>query len=306
MRRLFFYLLFCSISIVSAQQKQLCITVDDLPSVTYTINSNTLNEEITRKLTSTFQKHSIPAIGYINEQKLYTNNELDTNKVHLLEKWIVSNCDLGNHGYAHLDYNKVPQENYFNDILKGEKITRQLLSKHNKKLKYYRHPYLRTGSTKEKSDSLEAFLTKHNYTGAPVTIDNDDYLFAHAYHKAYVKEDYVKMGKIGKLYIDYMEEKLLFFENKSIEAFGVPITQTLLIHASLINAHYIKKLVKMYAAHDYVFVSQEVALQDPIYSTPITVYRTRGISWLFRWAISNGASEEIMDGDPQVPEELTN
>lgn len=304
--RLLFLSLFCSTLLLNAQQKKICVTIDDLPAVTYNINSTTLNEEITNKLTATFQKYDIPAIGYVTEKQLYKNGELDTNKVLLLEKWILSGADLGNHGYGHLDYNSVSQKVYFNDILKGEKVTKALLAKHNKEIKYYRHPYLRTGITKEKHDTLAAFLTYHNYTTAPVTIDNDDYLFAHAYHKAYEKEDYVEMGKIGKLYINYMEEKLLYFETKSVEAFGKEITQSLLIHSSLLNAHYLKKLAKMYVSHGYKFVSQEEALTDPIYATQVTTYRKRGISWVFRWAISSGASEDIMKGDPQVPAELTN
>ena len=107
--------------------------------------------------------------------------------------------DLGNHTFSHPDYNSVAFKDYSEDILKGETITKKILHKKGKSLRYFRHPFLHVGNSKIKADSLSDFLLKKGYKVAPVTIDNDDYLFALAYKRAAVKKDtkiYYKIGTI--------------------------------------------------------------------------------------------------------------
>lgn len=289
---------------VYSQEKKLCITVDDIPTITYNANSIDLENEITRKFMATFQKHKIPAIGYVVGGQLYKNGEIDSNKLAILNRWLENGYDLGNHTFSHYDYNKVSDSIFFLDIIKGETITRPLMKKYNKELKYFRHPLLHTGMDSAKSKSLHHFLSQNNYTEAPVTIDNDDYLFAKAYHIAYTKKDYSLMRKIGEKYVKYMEMKLLYFEGKSEEVFGRKITQTLLIHANLLNANYLDELSSMIKMYGYTFVSQEEALKDDAYKERISVYSKRGLSWIFRWGLSKGQSNEFMSNDIEVPIEI--
>jgi peptidoglycan/xylan/chitin deacetylase (PgdA/CDA1 family) len=302
MKVLILYIL-CLFPLVShGQDKRICITVDDLPVVSYTANDPELDEKITTKLIGTFNHYKIPAIGYVNEGKLYQRGQLDPAKVNLLRAWLKNGYDLGNHTFSHYDYHKVPDSVYFQDILKGESIIRPLMKEYKKDLIYFRHPFLRTGETRAKSDSLTNFLRKHGYTTAPVTFDNDDYLFAKAYHNAYLAIDKKVMKKVGSSYILYMEKKLIFFEQKSKELFNRNITQTLLIHASLLNADYLDELAKIFKKHGYSFVSQEETLLDPAYSESVNVYYKKGFSWIFRWAFSKGKSNDFLLGDPATPE----
>ena len=298
----FLFVLFFSISFCSyAQQKQLCITVDDLPFVTYGSNDPKLLRSLTEKLVHAFNKHQIPAIGYVNEIHLYSGDRVNEAKVDLLRIWLKNGYELGNHTFSHTDFNKVTTEVYFNEILKGEIITKKLMKEYGKELNYFRHPYLHLGTTKNRYDSLSTFLAEHHYTLSPVTIDNEEYLFAKAYHKAYVAHNHEQMEKIGKLYLDYMEKKILFFEQKTIEVFNAPIVQTLLIHANMLNADYMDALATMYEKNGYTFVSQETALKDSAYTTPVSTYTRKGISWIYRWGFSKGMSEKLMEGDVEVP-----
>jgi hypothetical protein len=79
------------------QTKQICITVDDLPTVTYGNASIELSREITNKLVNTFNNFHIPAIGYVNEIQLYSNSKVDSSKIELLETWLKSGYDLPIH-----------------------------------------------------------------------------------------------------------------------------------------------------------------------------------------------------------------
>jgi peptidoglycan/xylan/chitin deacetylase (PgdA/CDA1 family) len=304
MRNVVFILLLVHFFVVHGQDKKICITVDDLPAVTYSSNNGGLYRKITSKLINTFDKYNIPAIGFVVEGQLYKEGAVDSVKLELLEMWLENGCDLGNHTFSHYDYNNVSDTAYFNDILKGQILTKSLMQNHKKVLKFFRHPYLHSGADSIKSKSLNDFLSKNNYIISPVTIDNDDYLFAKAYHMAYENKDTSLMKAIGLEYVDYMEQKLHYFEKISEDVFNRKITQTLLIHASLINGDYFDELAKMYIKNGYTFISLEEAFNDPAYSTQITSFSKRGLSWLFRWGLSKGMDQKIMENDISVPQKI--
>jgi peptidoglycan/xylan/chitin deacetylase (PgdA/CDA1 family) len=301
--KFYFAILFLTISISSfAQNHKVAITVDDLPTVPYGIEDLEFQKELTLQLIQTFVEFDIPAIGYVNESKLYDNGELDSDKVGLLELWLSNGYELGNHTFSHPNYHETPFDDFTADVLKGEKVTKPLSEKFNLPYRYFRHPYLRIGTSQSHADSLRNFLKQHGYTPAPVTIDNEDYIFAKAYHIAYSQNDPNLMSKIGESYVDYMEEKLKFYKKSSQTLFGRNISQTLLIHANLLNAHFLDDLAEMYVEHGYSFISQEEALQDEAYQTSVTRYGPWGISWIDRWAISRGVDRSFFDGDPITPD----
>lgn len=300
MSKILFLLALVASCFCFSQTKKICITVDDLPTVTYGVDS--LDQAITSGLLTTFKKYNIPAIGFVVESQLYKNGKLQEGKVDLLKQWINAGMDLGNHTYSHPDYNYTSTLDYFENIKMGERVTKKLLEDEGGKLSYFRHPYLHAGTTKEKADSLDGFLMDHGYKVAPVTIDNDDYLFAKAYHEALLSKNDSLMKRIGEAYIKYQKDKLKYFEGKGVELSGSYLTQTMLIHASLINAHYFGDLAEMYLANGYTFVSMDEAMTDPTYSTPISVYQKRGLSWVFRWAFSTGKDASFMDGDVETPQ----
>lgn len=285
-----------------AQVKKVVVTVDDLPVVRYSPKYDTLSLQITQNLVKTFNEFNIPAIGYVNERKLFRNGKLDQNQLSLIEHWLSNGYELGNHTYSHMNYHRSSFEDFTADVLKGELVTKELAKKYEMDLRFFRHPYLRSGMSKTHSDSLTRFLISHGYTEAPVTIDNEDYIFAEAYSVAHDLHDTNLMEKIGKAYIDYMEQKILYFERVSNDLFGRNISQTLLIHANLLNSEYLDELAAVYIKHGYTFVSQGEVLEDEAYQVEITRFGDWGISMLERIAISRGKKGDFFKGDPLTPE----
>jgi peptidoglycan/xylan/chitin deacetylase (PgdA/CDA1 family) len=291
-----------SITASFAQQKQVCFSIDDLPVVNYGINTTVFHNQITDKLLSGLKKHEIQAIGFVNEGKMYdTQGKVITFQKENLEKWLKYGMDLGNHTLRHKDFNNVDFDVFTSEILKGEKITKAFLRKYKKEMKYFRHPFLHVGATKNRADSLENFLKKQDYITAPVTIDNEDYLFANAYQKALIMKDTVLAQTIGKDYISYMEQKMFYYEKMSQGLFNRQIPQILLIHASLLNADNIQALAELYTKNGYKFTSMDLTVADEAYKTPITKFGRYGISWLDRWAISQGKTGDFFKGDPETP-----
>ncbi len=301
--RKYLFVLFLMASVpVLGQNREVCITIDDLPVVSYGINEEEYLLDITRRLIATFDRYQIPAIGFVNEGKLYEQGRLDSARVHLLELWLQHGYALGNHTYAHVNYHEVSFDRYTRNILQGEKVTRPLMQQYDQKLTYFRHPYLRIGKTKARHDSLQYFLSQHGYTEAPVTIDNDDYLFAKAYHVAAVRKDTATMQQVSRDYLRYMEDKLVFYEEASDALFGRNIKHILLLHANLLNAMYLDELAAMYQRRGYRFVTLNKALTDGAYQEQITRYSDWGISWIDRWALSQGKKGDFFAGDPETPD----
>jgi peptidoglycan/xylan/chitin deacetylase (PgdA/CDA1 family) len=284
------------------QKKKVCFSFDDLPVVSYCITDTSFQKNLFDKLILSLVNNRIPAIGFVNETKLFNNQIIIPFQVKLLKTWINDGLDLGNHTFSHPDYNTKSFHDFTQDILQGETVTKEILSSKNKSIKYFRHPFLHTGNTKVKSDSLSNFLSDHKYIVAPVTIDNEDYLFALAYKRAKVNNDSHTLIKIGHDYIDYMEKKLRYYEKQVQILFGRDINQILLLHANSLNSEYVDSLAFMFRRHNYDFASMDEVLKDEVYKLNITVYGDWGISWIDKWALSQGKTGSFFKDEPVTPD----
>lgn len=283
-----------------AQQVQrfIAITIDDLPVVAKNSDLKT-RREITKKLLQHIAKARIPAIGFVNEGKLYKDDKRVEAEVDLLREWLDAGLELGNHTFSHLSLHDNSLEKYEADILKGEIITKELFK--DQKIRYFRHPYLWTGLDLETKSKLGEFLEQHNYTIAPVTIDNSDWIFARAYDNAIEKKDKKLQRQIGASYVPYLASKIDYWERQSVKLFGREIKQILLIHANSINADYLDDIAKMLEKRNYTFITLEESLKDEAYNLPDTFVKRNGISWLHRWALAKG-SENILPNEPKTPD----
>lgn len=276
------------------------MTIDDLPVVTRQIDLEP-RQKITQKLLGHITKSKIPAIGFVNERKLYAGAKRVEAEVDLLRSWLNAGLELGNHTYSHMSLHSNSLERYQEDIIKGEVVTKEVLAAKRKQIRYFRHPFLFTGLDLTTKQKLGEFLTRYNYTIAPVTIDNADWIFARAYDNAIEKKDKDLMKRVGAAYVPYLESKMDYWERQSVRLFNREIKQILLLHANSINADYFDDVVKMLKMRGYQFISLEYALSDEAYRLPDTFTGNAGISWLHRWALTRGR-EYILPDEPRTPD----
>lgn len=287
---------------LQAQSYKICFTIDDLPLTRLSKYSASESKSITNGILSTLKVYHIPAIGFVNENKLMVNGILDAKRKELLNQWLESGMELGNHTYSHPDYNHVSFEVFKEEIIKGQVVTNELCANYDRPVRYFRHPYLHRGNSKEKVDVLAAHLKSIGLKEAPVTIDNSEWIFAAAYDSAKLSGNLSLQAAIGKEYIDYMEAKLHYFEKQSQELFGRNIDHILLIHANALNGDYLDELAAMLMRNKYSFVSLDEILKDPAYQSEDTYYKSNGISWLHRWAITRGYQKDFFAGEPVTPD----
>jgi peptidoglycan/xylan/chitin deacetylase (PgdA/CDA1 family) len=268
-------LLCCAVAL-SGAGRQVAITIDDLPRGGDRGPGDVASiRAMTEKLLRPFREQNMPVIGFVNEG----NEGLSAKDLRqILDLWLDAGADLGNHTYSHLDPNNVPIDEYTADILKGEPVLRAALAARGRKIEFFRHPFLHTGPTAEYKHAIEQFLDLHGYRLAPVTIDDDDFAFAVAYTSPAYKE------RVRREYIPYMESVVAFFERRSLEVAGRDFPQTLLIHASQMNADLMPDLLAMFRRRGYTFVSLDQALRDPVYRLPDGFIGKGGISWIHRWS----------------------
>ncbi|MEJ7847766.1 MAG: polysaccharide deacetylase family protein [Pyrinomonadaceae bacterium] len=287
-------------SFAQTRLRTIAVTIDDLPVVS-TRRDIKNRRKITKKLLAHITKAKVPAIGFVNENKLFNGAERDEAQVDLLRLWLDAGLELGNHTFSHRSADAIEPEAYQADIIRGEIITKELLKTRNRDIKFFRHPYLQTGSKMDTKTAIYNFLAEHNYVVAPVSIDNADWIFASAYDKAFDKGDKKLMKQIGDAYVPYMESKMDYWERQSVKLFGREISQTLLIHANFINSDYFDDLARMLKKRGYKFVTLEESLKDVAYRLPDNFTRRAGISWLHRWALDRG-KDFVLPDEPLTPD----
>ncbi len=288
-----FLLFICSAALLSMVQCQnkpqrfIAVTFDDLP-VVCRCEDNAERLEITEKLLATFDKYDMPVFGVVTEQKLEVDGAVDPKRKILLEKWLDAGHELGNHGYAHKDINDITLDEYKQEILMGERITRPLAEKAGLPYRFFRHPYLSAGDNLQIRKDLNDFLKEHKYRIAPNTITYQDYTFSGAYEKSLRKGDTLLAQRIRDAYLPYTLRQWETAEQQSIDLFGREIRQILMVHANRLNADAFGDVAEMMKARGYRFISIDEAMEDPVYSRPDSYDGFVGVTWLYRWAAEMG------------------
>jgi peptidoglycan/xylan/chitin deacetylase (PgdA/CDA1 family) len=297
------------ITFAATAQKRIAITIDDLPTVSKYYNTPLGKLQLTQKLLTHCTTYQVPALGFVIGSFLQTDQKTEPEQLNLLGLWLNAGLELGNHTFAHKDYNLVSFNELKADVLAGEQIIKPFIDKQGKPFRYFRHPFLRKGDTQAKKDSLEAYLKQQGYIEAPVTIDNSDWQFSRAYDHALMLQDTAMANAVGRQYLTYMNDCVQYYEAQSDSLFGRQIPQILLLHANTINADYLGQLFAQLKHRGYQFVVLEDALKDVAYQSPDHYYNKGGISWLHRWALTRGKKGAFFKGEPEVPvmiDELAN
>jgi peptidoglycan/xylan/chitin deacetylase (PgdA/CDA1 family) len=189
------------------------------------------------------------------------------------------------------------------DVVRGERTAKPLVEAAGGRWRWFRHPYLHVGRSVEVQQETAAFLAARGYTVAPVTVDNSEWVYGRAYAAAMNAGDRELMAKLGADYQRYMLEVVDFYEGQAGAIVGRPIPQVLLIHAYALNADHLGALLAALERREYRWITLEEALADPVFRQPIDGYTgAGGITWLHRWAITEGLDREIFEGEPEVPE----
>jgi peptidoglycan/xylan/chitin deacetylase (PgdA/CDA1 family) len=287
-----------SLQAADKPERQVAITIDDLPAGAANSLPAATITEMTTKLLGTLRDQKIPVVGFVNEKKLYKVGEVDQ-RIQALRMWLDYGFDLGNHTFSHASLNRVGLQAWEDEVVQGESVTRLLLDEHKMKLRYFRHPYLDTGRDLETRRHAEAFLVGRGYRIAPVTLDAWDWMYAGVYDDAKKRGDSALQEELAKSYLSYSDQVFEYSEKLSRQIVGYEPKQILLLHANQLEADHIGELLDVIRKRGYRFITLEDALGDQAYSLPDTYVGEEGTGWLDHWAIAQGKPPQ---GAPVFPQ----
>ncbi len=287
--------------VTPSNERRIALTFDDLPWV---MNRNEPPVDLDKnygRLIASLKQTNVPAIGFVNDGKLYRDETLCPERIDMLDDWLDAGLELGNHTAWHSDLHEIGLRGYENDILMGERHLRPLLDKRGLKPRWFRHPFLRTGRSPEDKAVITNFLTSHGYRTAPVTINSSEWIYALAYRKALENgNDPAKLASLRNEYIVYMLAKLDYYERRSSDLLGYRVPQVLMIHANELNADALADLIAAIRAREYRFVTLDEAVADPAYLRPDGYIGEWGTSWIHRWAKAENRPETFFHGAPRT------
>ena len=284
--------------------RRVAITIDDCPVVNEMTDLGNF-QRITNGLVGSFQVEKVPVTTFINERQLNVPGQRDA-RAAVVEQWLNAGFELGNHTYSHPSANKVSVDQFQDDIVKGEVVTRAILERQGRQLVWLRYPYLHSGTTAETHQAIVDFLDLRKYRVAPVTVDYADYTFAGAYSRELRRGNIEVAEKIKQAYFDQVDVGFAYAERFSMELFGREIPQILLIHCNELNSVTLRDSIGRMRKRGYAFISLHEAMRDPAYERPDT-FAGPGGSWLSRTATVTGKQElpETSAARPVVPKWIT-
>lgn len=283
---------FTGLMICAAQDRQVALTIDDLPLNGPQFPAARL-ERMTGKFLSGIKKHRLPAVGFVNESLLYRPNETDA-RIAILKSWIDAGIEPGNHTFSHISFRTAALAEYKDDFIRGETVTKMLLK--DRPVRYFRHPFLHMSASLETEKAFEDFISERGYKIAPVTIDTMDWMFLSAYLKARNEGDKAMMKRVSEEYVKYVDQRFEFSEKISNDMFGRPVRHIILLHANELSADNFEAMIKIIRGRGYRFITLEEALRDEIYRFPDKYAGTS--DWLSHWAFAKG----VKQAPPRPPE----
>ena len=281
----------------AAPDRQVAVTIDDLPAGNANFMSAADITQMTTKLLAALREQKIPAVGFVNERKLYVPGEADE-RIRSLDLWLDAGLELGNHTFSHTSLNKGGLKAFEDDVIQGESVTKILMSRHKLALRYFRHPFLDTGRDLQTRREAEAFLSQRGYLVAPVTLDAWDWMFGGLYEDARKRGDVATQQELVSSYLSYTSVVFAYYEQFSRQLLGYEPKQILLLHGNWLEADHIGELAELIRKRGYRFITLGDALSDQAYSLPDTYVAEEGTSWLDHWAVTQGKPPQNL---PSVP-----
>lgn len=250
----------------------MAITIDDLPFAYSAKLEPNLRDSILIKLADTLKSRNVTTTAFVIGERVNTETKP------LLNYFASSGNELANHSHSHVSANNISAVEY----IKSVELCDSVISKLKNVKKYYRYPYLQRGNEKSRRDSIVRLIKVYGLKLAPVTIDNEDYLYNKYYVDSLVTGSDKEADKIAERYIDYMIDVANETERVAFSMTGRNIKHILLTHANLLNSRYFGVLIDKLKEDGWQFITLKEALEDPIYKEEDKYVGKWGISWLKR------------------------
>jgi peptidoglycan/xylan/chitin deacetylase (PgdA/CDA1 family) len=277
------------------RDRAVAITFDDVPGVATLAGTCDPDgiRSVNRRLLGALERNHVPAAALVVGSRVCDAHR-DTLLPAVLAEWRDAGHGIGNHSFSHRDLNTTPLEEYVADIARNQALLDDVVDGP----LWFRAPMLHAGDTEAKKEGLRRWLDDRGYGIAPVTIDNQEWIYADVYARAKAAGDTALARRAAVEYVPFMDSVLAFFERRSRAVLGREPPQVLLLHANELNADHLDALLEMMRRRGYRFVPLSEAVADPAYDRPDGYTGPRGLSWIHRWGLAEGVPVEEEPREP--------
>ncbi|GGY82951.1 polysaccharide deacetylase family protein [Pseudoduganella plicata] len=239
----------------------IAITVDDLPAHG-PLPSGMTRADIAASHVALFKARGVPeAFGFVNANRL----EQEPDSAAALATWRSAGHPLGNHAYSHLSLDAAPTLAAWQaDVAAGEAAVAARMT--GQDWRWFRYPYLSTGTDPVRRGAALAWLTAQGYRLAGVSVSFDDWAYTDAYTHCLARNDSAAIGAMKKQYLDEVDDGIARMKAASRQLFGRVIPQVLLTHVGAWSAATLPDVLERLEAAGARYVTLASAQADAAYA----------------------------------------
>lgn len=240
-----------------AHGQQIAVTFDDLP-VHGDMPAGMTRLKVAQSILATLQRDRMPATyGFINGVRI----EKDPSSLAVLQAWRAAGQPLGNHTWAHQDYDNETPEQFETDVTLNEPLLQRLMGRED--WHWFRYPFLREGDTLAKRRAARAWLAAQGYKIAEVDMDFEDYLWNAPYARCMDRRDDASVRRLHDSYLRVAEQYYDLFRQLSRLVYGRDVKYVLLMHVGAFDAVMLPELLALYRSKGVRFITLQEATSDP-------------------------------------------
>jgi peptidoglycan/xylan/chitin deacetylase (PgdA/CDA1 family) len=253
----------------AAQDKpRIAITMDDL---NWHAIPEAMRREVDERLLATLARNKVRAALFV----IGAHGDTPVGRP-IVREWSARGHMIGNHTWSHRWYDKVPEEQFGQDMLRCDAFVRQFPTFR----PYFRFPMLKEGGTRERRDWMRAFLKTHGYRNGAVTIDASDWYYDQRLRKCLEERPKFDVNLFREPYLAHLWDRATYYDGLAREVLGRGISHTILVHYNVLNSYLLGDVMDMFRRRGWQFVDAERAFQDEVFTRqPDTAPAGESLVW---------------------------
>jgi peptidoglycan-N-acetylglucosamine deacetylase len=242
----------------AAPPLKLAITIDDLPIHGPTPANETPQSIADRTIAALRAAHVTTVTGFVNGRWSVTQPA----SIKVLSAWRAAGLAVGNHSWSHANLGDIRDDRLLGEIGGNEAIL--LTNGRGSDWRWFRFPFLAEGQGARRL-ALRRILAMRKYRIAAVTMDFGDWQWTAPYARCVASNDTGGIAELKSLYLEAARDGIATSRALSKELYGRDIPYVLLMHIGALDSYMMPKLLALYRAAGFRFVSLGEAERDPAY-----------------------------------------
>jgi len=242
-----------------AARPTIALTFDDIPAHgPLPVGETRL--DVANALIAALRAAHAPAFGFVNGG-FELGNPLSAK---VMAAWRAAGLPLGNHTYNHPSLNQISAADFLAQVGDDEATIAPLMK--GRDWRWFRYPFLDEGDTPAKQAAVRTWLAAHHYRIAAVTNDFSDWGWNDVYAGCVAKGDPAIIDRLEHDFLQAARESALNSRRLSRQLYHRDVPQVLLMHMGAFSAYMLPRVLDLYRALGFRFVTLARAESDPFYA----------------------------------------